>query len=223
MPLSYCRWSGAIANSNASEASRDPAGSRRDSASQGCGGSRSLPESDSEQAASIPQFAATPAVAAESPSFAELRYLLAPARRLTATPFDRRTPMESYPPTGPHLEPGLAEANERIREESAILYDLEHAIPVDHDAVTKQRATFKGAIESRRRILRQLAVDEPPRKDSAATKSKLRRGVRYINGKIASKTDRTKRHGRRSTQREAGSLHALVAELRQMAGSGWAA
>lgn len=50
------------------------------------------------------------------------------------------------------------EADERVREESAVLYDLEHATPEDHDAIAVQRAVYKAAVESRREVLRRLTA-----------------------------------------------------------------
>jgi len=64
------------------------------------------------------------------------------------------------------------EIDERVREESAVLYDLEHATPEDRDALAKQRAVFKAAIESRREVLRRLTAADSAQKDSTQVESK---------------------------------------------------
>ena len=57
---------------------------------------------------------------------------------------------------GPRHHQGYREVDERVREESAVLYDLERATPIDNDAIAKQRAILKAAMQSRREVLRQL-------------------------------------------------------------------
>ncbi len=52
--------------------------------------------------------------------------------------------MESGSRTKLYQDQGYVEADRRVREESAVLYDLKHVTPVDRDAVEKQRAASQG-------------------------------------------------------------------------------
>jgi hypothetical protein len=54
-------------------------------------------------------------------------------------------------------DPEYVEADERVRETAALLYDLKHTTPEDPDAIAKQRASHRAAIQSRREVLRHTA------------------------------------------------------------------
>lgn len=51
------------------------------------------------------------------------------------------------------------EAKERVKEERALLFDLERATPEDPDRITKQRAAHRAAIQFRREVLRRLMAE----------------------------------------------------------------
>jgi hypothetical protein len=67
---------------------------------------------------------------------------------------------------------GYAEVDQRVREESAVLYDLERKTPIDHDAIAKQRAALKAAMQARRNALRQSTATDSRHGTSTQAESK---------------------------------------------------
>jgi hypothetical protein len=73
--------------------------------------------------------------------------------------------MENGSRTRLYQDQRYVEVDERVREEPAVLYDLEHATPVDRDALAKQRDVLTSAIQSRRELLRRLTSDDSGQQD----------------------------------------------------------